>query len=287
MRLMRVFAAAVLSLMGAGLAHAAGPLNPGSGNLGFTMMAGYNASYLDYKETAEGMGTLDRDYGYLNGLDVELRYEGGLVWTRFIADYSWTTNATYDGSVQMWDGTLVPDKFSTRDKIYLYEGDLGFKVLNVKTGTLTPYVGIGRRIWWRGTDMLPDYIETYSWYFGSIGLNYVWRADRLPVGADVAAHLPFNMRMTTNTAGLYDETTFKIKKRVGFEGRLPFTYDIYRHSPVKMFFFLTPYYQYWSIGASEPVQLTRNGVPLPGKIEYEPDSRTDIYGADVGAGVNF
>ncbi|MDA8088202.1 MAG: hypothetical protein M0Z75_16080 [Nitrospiraceae bacterium] len=281
---MRVFAAAaVLSLMGAGLAHAAGSFNPGSGDLGFTLMAGYDASYLDYEERDMNGAVLDRDYGYLNGLYGEARFEGRIVWTRLTADRSWTNNATYDGA--LLDGT--PSKFSTRERISLYEGDIGAKVLNAGTSTLAPYLGVGRRIWWRGADILPDYIEKYSWYFGAIGLNYVWRVGRLTVGADIAVHIPFNMRMTTNKAGLFDETTFKLKKRVGFEARLPFTYNIYRRlaSPDKIFIFMTPYYQYWPIGASAPMALT--GDVAPREVDYEPDSRTDLYGADMGLGVNF
>ena len=286
MRLIRVLAAiALLIIMNAGVSFAeSGQLNPGSGNLGFTMMVGYNASYIDYKETVEGLGTQDRDYGYLNGLDAEVRYENGLVWTRFTADYSWTNNATYDGGT--WGGD--PLKFSTHEGINLYEGDLGFKVLNVETSTLTPYVGIGRRIWRRGTDTAGDYTEKYSWYFAAAGLNYVWRNDRLTAGADVAALIPFNMEVTTNFAGQAAETTLKLKTRVGFEAQLPLSYDVYRNhvNSRRFFLFLTPYYQYWAIGASEPVSsITIGGIVYNGV--YEPNSRADIYGVKMGAGVNF
>ncbi len=282
-KLMRVLAAAaVLSFMGAGAAQAAGSLNPGSGNLGFTMMVGYNASYIDYKETAEYRGAIDRDYGYLNGIDAEIRFESGLVWTRFAADYSWTHNSTYDGA--LWDGT--PVKASNHERINLYEGDIGFKALNVKTSTLTPYVGIGYRLWHRGMDEPPNYIEKYSWYFAAIGINYVWRIDRSTFGLDVAAHIPFDMKLATNFAGQAPEFSGNLKKRVGFEVRLPFTYDFCRNraNSRRAFLFLTPYYQYWAIGASEPVTINLAGTPTP---VMEPDSRTDIYGADAGAGVNF
>ena len=288
MRAMRVMViAAALYLMLTGLAYAmpAYSGDPGSGNRGFTIMGGYDGSWLYYKENGTSGNVLDRDYGWLNGLDVEARFETGILWTRLSADYSWSHGATYDGALQ--DGT--PLKMSTAERIDLYEGDIGIKVVNVETSTLTPYVGIGRRVWWRGVDVLPDYIEKYSWYYAAIGLNYVWRIERLTAGADVAVALPFNMRMTTNIADSYDEATFRLKENPGVEVQLPLTYDVYERYPDagKVFLFLTPYYQHWQIGASDPVQMTQNGVPVTGAVLYEPDSTTSLYGARVGLGVNF
>ena len=280
----------------AGRAHGAGPLdkkNPGSGNRGLTLMAGYDPGYLSYKEQENG-GTLDRDYGYINSVHIQARLENKAVWARLTADFSWARNASYDGAIQDLEGRLTPYKSSTHEKIYLYEGDIGFKLFNIRTSTLTPYAGIGYRIWWRGADELPDYIEKYTWYFASAGFNYVWRTGRTTAGLDVAAHFPFDMKMTTNMAGMFDQTGFSLKKRVGFGARLPFTYEVYgRHSKKsRLFLFLTPYYQFWPVGGSAQVALTRNGPPLlsPGGAQLtarEPDSRTDVYGADAGVGVNF
>lgn len=49
----------------------------------------------------------------------------------------------------------------------------------------------------------------------------------------------------------------------------------------RIFMFLTPYYQYWPAAGSNQIILTGNA---PAR---EPGSRTDIYGADAGLGVNF
>ncbi len=265
--------------------------NPGSGNRGLTLMGGYDAGYLAYKEQENG-GTLDRDYGYLNSVHTLARLENRYVWTRFTADFYWTRNASYDGAIQDLEGQMTPYKSSTHEKIYLYEGDLGLKLLNAGTSTLTPYAGIGYRIWWRGVDALPDYIEKYTWYFASAGFNYVWRTGRLTAGLDVAAHIPFDMKMTTNVAGMFDQADFDLKQRAGFGARLPFTYEIGILRPARILLFLTPYYQFWPVGGSGPVRLTRNGSPVltpngSPLIAHEPDSRTDVYGADAGVGVNF
>ncbi len=277
----------------AGPAWGMDPRNPGSGNLGLTLMGGYNASYLDYTEEQNG-STLDRDYGYLNSAHIQARLENKTVWTRLTADYYWTYNASYDGAIQNLEGQLTAYKASTHEKIYQYEGDFGIKAMNASTSTLTPYLGIGYRIWWRGADALPDYIEKYTWYFAAAGFNYIWRINRLTAGLDTALHIPFDMQMKTNVAGLFDQMDFTLKKRVGFGVQLPFTYDIYNNhaKPVRIFVYLTPYYQFWPVGGSGSIAMTKNGIPVFDKngnpvLAHEPDSRTGIYGGDAGLGVNF
>jgi hypothetical protein len=264
----------------------AGSSASGSGNSGLTVMGGFNASHMDYRETENGT-TLDRDYGDLGGIHVGVRYENRAFWSRLTADYTWTNNATYDGALQDLEGNTTPYKSSTSEKIYLYEGDVGYKLFNEGAATLTPYVGLGYRFWRRGTNSLPGYVEDYTWYYWVAGLNCVWRIGRFTVGADAAALVPFSTKMTTDVAGQYDKASFNIKSRVGVGARLPLTYDIHhgRLKPFKVFVFLTPYYRYWAIKASDTVMLTQNGVQVAQALE--PDSRSHIYGADAGVGVNF
>lgn len=278
--------AAALTFMAAVQAIGAVPSAPGSGNYGLTVMGGVNVSHMDYRETANG-ATLDRDYGSLGGIHAGLRLENRILWSRLTADYTTTETATYDGVIQDLQGQYTPYKASTSERISLYEGDIGFKAINEGAATLTPYVGLGYRSWRRGRNALPDFVEKYTWYYWAAGLNCVWRIGRLTVSADAAALIPFSMEMTTDVAGQFDETSFNIKSRVGFGARLPLTYDVSsgRPKPVRVFVFLTPYYRYWAIGASDIVELTQNGVPVAPVME--PESHTDIYGANVGLGVNF
>jgi hypothetical protein len=161
------------------------------------------------------------------------------------------------------------------------------KALNVGTSTFTPYAGIGYWWWKRGEDMLPDYLEKYSWYYAVAGINCVWRLNRWSVGADVSAHLPFDMKMRTNTAGTTNEAVFSLAKIVGYSVELPATYYISRPERKAGFFiFLTPYYQYWPIGASPAITVTRTDGS--GSIlVYEPTSRSSFYGVKSGLGANF
>ena len=257
---------------------------PGSGNRGLTLGLAYDVSHLEYKEKDSSGNFLDEDTAYLSGLSGEARYETGTIWTRVTAQYCSSGWAKYDGATQ--DGT--PLVMYTKEKIYQYEGDLGYKALNASTATLTPYIGIGYRIWDRGSNALPDYEEKYTWNYGSVGFDYVLRLSRWTAGANAAIRLPFNMKMRTSLAGNFDEATFYLKKRAGFAVELPVTYEFYRYQARPAFFaYLSPYYQYWGIGASDPVVMTKGGVPLPGNTYYEPDSRADIFGARAGIGINY
>ena len=91
--------------------------------------------------------------------------------------------------------------------------------------------------------------------------------------------------METDTAGLTDNATFRIKSRLGFKASLPVTYDFYSGKSMKMFAFGTPYFEAWNIGQSPTVTLTQGGVPVA--EAFEPKSSTDMFGIRVGVGVNF
>ncbi len=272
-------------LSGAGLARAAS-LKRGSGNRGLTLGVAYDGSHLAYSEEGPNGGCLDKDTAWLNGLALEARYETSVIWTRFTAQYLNSGWANYDGSTQ--DGT--PLSMFTRERIYQYEGDFGYKALDLHTSTLTPYAGLGYRIWDRGSDALPDYEEKYTWVYFAAGADYVFRLERWTAGANAALRLPFNMRLRTNLAGKYDEATFYLKTRAGFSVELPVTYEFYGYHSLhagrpSFFVYLTPYYQHWGIGASHQVTLTSKGVP--GEAYYEPDSSSDIFGARAGIGLNY
>jgi len=69
---------------------------------------------------------------------------------------------------------------------------------------------------------------------------------------------------------------------------LPISVDIYKPEPIekfKVFVVLTPYFQHWEIGASNDVTVTSGVVVNP--HSYEPKSSTNIFGFQVGLGINF
>jgi hypothetical protein len=258
--------------------------NHGSRNDGLFLSVGYDGSSLSYKEYDRSGLFVDKDTGWQNGVDVEARYETKQIWTRGILEYSGSNNSKYEGYLI----SGAPLSMKTPEDFYRFEFAIGYKILNIQTSTLTPYIGIGYRDWRRGENALPDYLEKYTWGYIPIGWNYVYRLDNWTLGADAAIQLPFSMKMKTDMAGLTDPTTFNLESRPGFRAELPITVDIYKPKlaeKFKVLGFLTPYYQYWGIGASNDVTVTSGGVPV--FVSYEPKSNTNIFGLKVGLGVNF
>lgn len=254
----------------------------GPGNNGFYLMAGYDGNSLNYKEYDRSGAFADRDTGWQNGFDVQARYETNRIWLRGLFEYSKSNDSKYKGTSL----SGVPMHLKTPEDFYRYEFAIGYKILNIGGAALTPYVGIGYRDWRRGENALPDYLEKYTWGYVPVGLNYVSRFDRWTIGADVALQFPFNMDAKTDMDHAIDSATFHLKARTGFRAELPVSVDISKSADaMKVFGFLTPYYQHWGIGASNDVTVTSGGVPVG--ILYEPKSDTNIFGFQVGIGVNF
>ncbi len=259
----------------------------GSGQSGFSVSAGYNGAQLNYKEIdPNARGVLDKDTGWQNGATVEGRYDGEVLKVPFFMranfDYLGSGSTRYNGALQ--NGTTLI--MTTSENIYKTEFNAGFKVWNPMSFTLAPYLGIGYRDWERGKDVLPDYKESYTWWYGVAGANLAYRATgRLLLGLDAALLLPISPEMQTNVAGLYDTATFHIRSRAGYRVQLPASYDVYKDEKYKIFTFLTPYYERWNVGQSPVVTLTRGGNPVATGIE--PTSHADLYGVKVGVGINF
>jgi len=252
----------------------------GAGQTGTTISLGYDGGYLYYKEIMNGT-TFDKDTGWLNGGYLELRGDNEYMFARITVDYIWTDSAMYSGALQ--NGT--PLSMRTREVFFQGEMNLGYKALNFSTATVSPYTGLGYRNWKRGEDNLPDYQETYCWWYAVVGANLAWRYRQWLFSLDGAVAFPFASEMTTNVAGQYDTATFNLKSRPGFRAEIPINYLLHKDEDVSLFLFGTPYYQQWNIGASDAVILTQGGTPVA--AAFEPKSITDIYGFRLGLGVNF
>ncbi len=273
-------------LISATVSSAAETGSSGADQTGTSLFLGYDRSYLSYKEFING-DMIDEDTGWNNGVYIEARHDDETTFFRFLLDYVATDSATYNGSLQ--NGT--PVSMSTDEKFLTLEGNVGFKTLNFSTATLAPYIGLGYRDWQRGKDMLPDYKEDYSWWYIVAGGNLAYRFDRLVIAADVALTYPLGPKMTTNVAGLYDEATFDLKPYLGFRIEVPVNYEVSQDKNMKIFVFGTPFYQTWKLGASDPVAITRGGIPVTQGgipvILFEPDSTTVMYGFRLGMGLRF
>jgi hypothetical protein len=262
---------------------AAAQSQPGADRNGFSVIAGYDGSYLYYVErTSPRSQKIDKDYGIMHGGFAQMRYDVEDAFFRLRGDASTTSRATYDGSLM--NGT--PYRASTNETIYKVELDAAYKLYNEDGITFSPYVGIGYRDWRRGENKLPSYLEDYSWWYGALGMNLNYRFGQWTAGLDAAVFLPFSMKMETDVAGLYDKTTFHIKPLPGVRVELPVGYEFHRTDAGLFSIFLMPYYEKWEIGKSPVEAMTRNGVPTGDRF-YEPKSTTDIVGVRLGLGFHF
>ncbi len=264
----------------------------GAGENGLKISLGYDGAYMHYSEDQPfGAGVFDKENGWMNGLSAEIRYDRAFSYPLFARvdfDYLDSNHVKYIGGLQTGNGTIVPYNATTPDVFYKTEFDFGYKVWNPGRFSLAPYLGVGYRDWVRGQDTLPDYRETYTWWYGAIGMEARCRATkRLLAGVDAALFLPFGQEMSTSISHTIDPATFHIKSRPGWQVEVPISYDIYTTGAGRFaaFVFLTPYYERWDIGQSQTITLTVNGQPVGAALE--PASHTDLYGAKAGIGVNF
>ena len=253
----------------------------GAGQMGDTILVGYDGAHLSYKEIVND-SVLDKDKGWQNGGYAELRHDDKYDFVRINFAGVGSNSSTYAGALQ--NGT--PLTMTTPEHIYKTELDIACKAMDFHAATPAPYLGIGYRWWFRGKNALPDYEEKYDWWYGTLGANLAYRAaNRLMLGLDAAMLLPMSPRMTTNSAGLTDETVFKLKSKIGVRVEAPVTYEIYRASAYTALGFLTPYYERWSTGASRTVILTSGGNTVG--AAFEPRSHSELPGFKVGIGVHF
>lgn len=255
----------------------------GAGLHGLLLQVTYDGAFMYYSErSSPNNKELDRDSGWLHGGAVEARYDFESFFARLRLDAMGSNSAHYDGA--LLSGAAWSQK--TSEFLYKAEGNLGWKLFDQNQATFSPYVGLGYRAWRRGVNTLPDYVEDYTWWYGAIGVNHLYRTGKWLLGIDAAVLLPFAMKMQTDVAGLYDKTTFHIKRLPGLRVELPIAYELYVSQGMKLSLVATPYYELWQIGRSPTESMTSGGVPT-GQSFYEPKSSTDITGIKVGLGLNF
>lgn len=157
--------------------------------------------------------------------------------------------------------------------IYGGEGRVGytFSPAKLKKMTLTPYAGAGYRSWDR--DLGDDTSKTYKWVFGTVGFRADYFATtRLRIGLDIAGRLPLSFQNSVEYITPGATYSSKLSGRPGFLMSLPISYRINKD---------------WSLLASaswERIYISQSHALGP---TYEPSSRTDIKGFNLGVQYHF
>jgi hypothetical protein len=246
---------------------------------------------LDYEETASG-STLDSDKGMMWGAQAQWRQDINEFLVIGNVSYTATNSATYDGSLQDSSGNTTPYSFdSEKEKMFLLQADVGYKVVDSGRMTLAPLLGLGYRDWVRGQDDIAngDYKEDYHWFFVDGGVDFDLKAGNWLFGFLGKLAYPLSPKMETDVAG--DSLTtlsFDIGAVLSYIATATVKYRFPSSDPSKRFYIaLTPFYEHWGIGASPTIYyVSQNYYPGHYVGMYEPDSSTSIYGLTLGFGLD-
>jgi hypothetical protein len=160
-----------------------------------------------------------------------------------------------------------------------FEANIGYAIALGKNFLLIPYSGYGYHYWERGDPGYNDgaftYQEVYKWHYIPVGIKADFNiTDKLNIAASAAANFMFYGQMTAYFQPLGSpDMSFTLGNRIGFYAEIPVTFKFTNNIGISV----TPWYEYSSFGESD--------VNVYGF--YEPSSRTNKYGVNLGVLLSF
>ncbi|MDD5069262.1 MAG: hypothetical protein PHV17_00890 [Candidatus Omnitrophica bacterium] len=264
----------------------------------WSISGGWNFNQMKYSEysASDSDNVIDEDYGTLNSYYFGAKYKGKNDIHEFLGKpFAELYFRRYEDKI-LYDGgtSFGPFAHKTNAEVYRYGVKLGaIKDFPTMPGNFFGYFDVGHRHWNRGENELfydsrhgiyaIKYAEQYMWtYFGfGGGLNY-------EPFRNFSSGLEFEMMFSGGSftkmhsdswgpRGFVNEATYDLGDVWGLEIQLPLKYYILDG---KMSFDLTPYFTYWDVERSKPLEM---GVDF----WYEPDSITHVEGILMGISCFF
>jgi hypothetical protein len=251
--------------------------NPSAIKLGMTYF------YFDYKEELV-MAAKSTEYGWLPGVYLDYTFKKkSSIYAKVFLSYA-AADITYDGSSQDLHGNIQPLKYTNQSaRMFKFETNIGYAIPIAKGFLLIPYLGYGFQDWARGDpgciDGTVTYLEEYRWHYIPVGIKADYNiTEKLNIAASAAANFMFYGAATayfSQTAGgnLGPDMSFTLGNRIGFYAEIPVTFKFTNNIGISV----TPWYEYSSFGESD--------VNVYGF--YEPSSRTNKYGVNLGVLLSF
>lgn len=235
----------------------------------YSLSLSADTTEFDYAETDRTGVLRDTEtakFGTINGFTVNFEPKSN----GFYAGGSYAEgNTDYIGGTDL-DPTYGSHRTVTKNRIANYSA--GYKATTILDhGMVIPVkFGLGYREWLRdiqSTPTVPGVGELYEWGYVDfgIGLHYL-ASSNVTVGVDTNYRKAFSAEMYENHYG----ATFKLKDVYGYKISVPIDYTLNSSWSG----FLVYNYEYWNIGASDPI----GGY-------YEPDSETKNH--TLSAGLKF
>lgn len=237
--------------------------------------------YFDYKEDLPSPFK-STESGWLPGISLAYAYRGtdNPVYGRLLFEYT-DAETDYDGTTQ----SGVPLTDTTDNKFLRWEGNIGYTFIRQEGFDLTAYTGLGYRYWERGVGGQAPYSEEYSWKYVPVGLRAGYRfSDRWDGALDLSARIMLDGEIKVNLSDidpLLNNPKEDLGNKTGWKVEAPFYYKL--TSPWSLVF--TPWYEYSAIGKSDDFLITYAGTPVA--LGYEPESRTNQYGVNMGVKLRF
>jgi hypothetical protein len=262
-------------------AETTGAENTSSFELGVTYR------HFDYKEDINPPQK-STESGWLPGVYFNYAFQKKSVfYTKVHLDYA-AADIDFDGTTNSGRPITFSDQ---KTKLFKFEWDVGYPIPLGNDFTLIPYLGYGFRYWSRGDSRFIPQVNAYSIkeeyysHYIPVGIQADYNVtDRLSIGATAAAHFMFTGKAKSYAsevlAGVAD-LDFTLGNKVGFYAEIPVTFRFTKNWAVV----LTPWYEYSAFGQSDTVNITYGGTVVG--YAYEPASKTNQYGVNLGANLSF
>lgn len=240
-----------------------------------TFEMGFMHYYFDYKEDLI-MPAKSTEYGWLPGVYLNYIFKKkSSIYAKVFLSYA-AADITYDGSTQ----SGMPLKFTDQSaQMFKFEANIGYAIPIGKDFLLIPYLGYGYKWWERGESRYiadASWIqEVYKWHYIPVGIKADYNiTEKLNIAASAAANFMFYGQMTAQFSYVGGpDMDFTLGNRIGFYAEIPVTYKFTNNIGIS----ITPWYEYSSFGES--------AVNVYGF--YEPSSKTNKYGVNVGVLFSF
>jgi hypothetical protein len=239
----------------------------------------------DYKEDliAPGKST---ENGWLPGVYFDYTFKKkSVIYAKARMKYA-AADIEYDGATM--GGT--PIKYSNQSaKMFKFEADVGYPISITKDFTLIPYTGYSYHYWQRGEtkSVSPSSTwtkEVYQWHNIPVGIKADYDInEKWNLAGSASANFMFYGKMTLFTSERYagvPDFDFTLGNNIGFYAEMPVTYKFTNNWSIVV----TPWYEYSAFGQSETQYYTYGGWLYSA---YEPSSKTNQYGINLGVNFNF
>lgn len=245
---------------------------------GVKIFLGYSLGQVENKLNEEGAFALKWDHtGLAHGPALDVRYEGDAtpIFLRATFDYNFLPDIKEE---DIFPGTLY---YKGHD--WSTEFNLGYRVYQQGSFTVTPYGGIGYLDWKISSKTNSQLTEKYRTPYAAVGGIVGYTQPKWSISLDVAFLLPF--------AGKYSYTTnvgdysFDEPAGAGARIQLPITYSLMpkKDKVFGLMLFATPFYKYIDAGKSDNF----NEAGGSGLIDKMEKNTFSTFGIKAGVGFEF